>query len=220
MLNVSSWSIRNPIPAVMLFVLLTLTGLLGFQAMKVQQFPDIDLPTITVTASLPGAAPAQMETEVARKIENAVAALQGVKNLYTKVQDGVAMLTVEFRLGLVDVSSTGSARCRPASTRSAAFSARRSSTLPIGTICVSGRLRLVPMAGLCVSTWASVPNSESTATLGRASCAKAPPKPPASVASAASRRPARKTRRRHVCTVPIVMSNLPGPVPDVVAGRL
>ncbi|MBL8328123.1 MAG: efflux RND transporter permease subunit [Rubrivivax sp.] len=98
MLNVSSWSIRNPIPAVMLFVLLTLTGLLGFQAMKVQQFPDIDLPTITVTASLPGAAPAQMETEVARKIENAVAALQGVKNLYTKVQDGVAMLTVEFRL--------------------------------------------------------------------------------------------------------------------------
>jgi multidrug efflux pump subunit AcrB len=98
MLNVSSWSIRNPIPSVMLFVLLTLAGLLGFQAMKVQQFPDIDLPTITVTASLPGAAPAQMETEVARKIENAVAALQGVKNIYTKVQDGVTTVSVEFRL--------------------------------------------------------------------------------------------------------------------------
>ncbi len=98
MLNVSSWSIRNPIPAVMLFVLLTLAGLLGFQAMKVQQFPDIDLPTITVTASLPGAAPAQMETEVARKIENAVAALHGVKNIYTKVQDGVTTISVEFRL--------------------------------------------------------------------------------------------------------------------------
>jgi multidrug efflux pump subunit AcrB len=79
-------------------VLLTLAGLLGFQAMKVQQFPDIDLPTITVTASLPGAAPAQMETEVARKIENAVAALQGVKNIYTKVQDGVTTVSVEFRL--------------------------------------------------------------------------------------------------------------------------
>ena len=98
MINVSSWSIRNPIPAVMLFVLLTLGGLLGFQSMKVQQFPDIDLPTINVTANLPGAAPAQMETEVARRIENAVAAIPGVKNLYTKVQDGVAIVTVEFRL--------------------------------------------------------------------------------------------------------------------------
>ncbi len=97
-MNVSAWCIRNPIPSVMLFVMLTLAGLLGFQQMKVQQFPDIDLPTINVTASLPGTAPAQMETEVARKIENAVAAIQGVKNIYTKVQDGVAIVTVEFRL--------------------------------------------------------------------------------------------------------------------------
>ncbi len=97
-MNVSSWCIKNPIPAVMLFVMLTLAGLMGFKQMKVQQFPDIDLPTITVSASLPGTAPAQMETEVARKIENAVAAIQGVKNIYTKVQDGVATITVEFRL--------------------------------------------------------------------------------------------------------------------------
>jgi multidrug efflux pump subunit AcrB len=96
--NVSAWCIRNPIPSVMFFVLLTVAGLLGFRAMKIQQFPDIDLPTVVVSASLPGAAPAQMETEVARKIENAVASLQGVKNLYTKVQDGVAQVTVEFRL--------------------------------------------------------------------------------------------------------------------------
>jgi multidrug efflux pump subunit AcrB len=97
-MNVSAWSIRNPIPGVMLFVMLTVIGLMGFNAMKVQQFPDIDLPTITVSAALPGAAPAQLETEVARKIENAVSSLQGVKNIYTKVQDGVALVTVEFRL--------------------------------------------------------------------------------------------------------------------------
>ena len=97
-MNVSSWCIRNPIPAVMLFVLFTLAGVLGFSSMKVQQFPDIDLPTITINASLPGTAPAQMETEVARKLENAVASLQGLKNIYTKVQDGVASVTVEFRL--------------------------------------------------------------------------------------------------------------------------
>ncbi len=97
-MNVSSWSIRNPIPAVLLFVMLTLAGTMSFFGMKIQQFPDVDLPTVTVSASLPGAAPSQMETEVARKIENSVATLQGVKHIYTKVQDGTATVTVEFRL--------------------------------------------------------------------------------------------------------------------------
>jgi multidrug efflux pump subunit AcrB len=66
--------------------------------MKVQQFPDIDLPTVIVTASLPGAAPAQLETEVARKIENSIASIQGLKHIYTKLQDGTATITAEFRL--------------------------------------------------------------------------------------------------------------------------
>ena len=97
-MNVSAWSIRNPIPSVLLFIMLTLAGLMGFKYMKVQQFPDIDLPTVTVTASLPGASPAQLETEVARKIENSIATLQGLKHIYTKLQDGSATITAEFRL--------------------------------------------------------------------------------------------------------------------------
>ena len=97
-MNVSAWSIKNPIPAVMLFVLLTLAGLMSFNAMKVQQFPDLELPTVTVSANLPGAAPAQLETEVARKLENAIASLQGLKNIYTNVQDGSVTVTAEFRL--------------------------------------------------------------------------------------------------------------------------
>ena len=97
-MNVSAWSIKNPIAGVMLFVMLSFAGVLGFNAMKVQQFPDLDLPTITVLASLPGAAPAQMETEVARKIENSIATLEGLKHIYTKVQDGGVTITAEFRL--------------------------------------------------------------------------------------------------------------------------
>ena len=97
-MNVSSWSIRNPIPAILLFILLTLGGLMGFRAMTIQNFPDIDLPTVMVTAALPGAAPAQLETEVARKLENAVATLKGVKHIYTLVNDGSVTVTVEFRL--------------------------------------------------------------------------------------------------------------------------
>jgi len=98
MLNVSSWSIRNPTPAILLFIMLTLAGLLGFKAMKIQNFPDIDLPTVTITAALPGASPAQLETEVARKIENSIATVQGVKHVYTTLTDGTATLMVEFRL--------------------------------------------------------------------------------------------------------------------------
>jgi multidrug efflux pump subunit AcrB len=97
-MNVSAWSIRNPIPAILLFVLLTLAGVMAFRAMKIQNFPDIDLPTVTVTASLPGASPSQLETDVARKIENSLATVQGVRHLYTKVQDGTVTITTEFRL--------------------------------------------------------------------------------------------------------------------------
>ena len=97
-MNVSAWSIRNPIPSLVLFVLLSLAGLLAFKSMKVQNFPDLDLPTIIVTAALPGAAPGQMETEVARKIENAVVSVQGLKIIYTKVQDGAVTVTCEFRI--------------------------------------------------------------------------------------------------------------------------
>lgn len=97
-MNVSTWSIKNPIPAVMLFFLLTVAGLFSFSSMKIQQFPDIELPTVLVTASLPGASPSQLENDVARKIENSLATLQQLKHIYTKIQDGVVSITVEFNL--------------------------------------------------------------------------------------------------------------------------
>jgi len=97
-MNFSAWSIKNPIPAIMLFVLLSLGGLMSFTKMKVQDFPDIELPMVTVTAVLDGAAPAQLETEVARKLENSVSALQGVKHVYSNISDGVVSMTVEFVL--------------------------------------------------------------------------------------------------------------------------
>lgn len=97
-MNVSSWSIRNPIPAVLGFIMLTFMGVMAFKAMKIQLFPDIDLPMITVAASMPGASPDQMEVEVARKIENALASAQGLKHLYTQVKDGSAIVSAEFRL--------------------------------------------------------------------------------------------------------------------------
>lgn len=97
-MNFATWSIRNPIPSILLFVLLTLAGFWGFSRLPTQDLPDLDLPRITVTLSQPGAAPAQLETEVARKVEDSLATLNGLNHLQTTVTDGVVSIIVEFEL--------------------------------------------------------------------------------------------------------------------------
>ncbi|WP_434697777.1 efflux RND transporter permease subunit [Pseudomonas sp. Z1-14] len=97
-LNLSSWSIRNPTPSVLLFILLTFAGLMGFWKMKVQNFPDVDLPMVSVSAELPGASPAQLENDVARKLEDSLATVQGVKHIQSILTDGNAAISIEFHL--------------------------------------------------------------------------------------------------------------------------
>ena len=97
-LNVSSYSIKNPLVAILLFVLLTLGGIYGFMKMKVQQFPDIDLPAVVVTVTLPGAAPSQLENDIAKKIENKLTSIEGVSHIRTTLQTGAATIATEFNL--------------------------------------------------------------------------------------------------------------------------
>lgn len=97
-LNVSAYSIRNPLVAILLFILLTLGGIYGFMQMKVQQFPDIDFPGVVVTVTLPGAAPSQLENDVAKKIENKLASIEGIKHMRTTLQTGAATIAAEFVL--------------------------------------------------------------------------------------------------------------------------
>ncbi|WP_350562119.1 efflux RND transporter permease subunit [Psychrobacter sp. CAL346-MNA-CIBAN-0220] len=97
-LNVSAYSIKNPLVAILLFVLLTMGGLFGFRQMKVQQFPDIDLPAVVVTVTLPGAAPSQLENDIAKKIENKLTSITGIKHIRTTLQTGAATIATEFVL--------------------------------------------------------------------------------------------------------------------------
>ncbi len=98
-MNVSSWSIRHPSAVVLVFVLLAAAGVHGFAAMKVQDFPDIDLPIVTITAALPGASPTRLENDVARRLENAIATLQGLRHVDATLSDGLVAMTVEFHIG-------------------------------------------------------------------------------------------------------------------------
>ncbi|QDF97116.1 RND transporter [Azoarcus sp. DD4] len=97
-MNVSSWSIRNPVPAVLVFILLSVFGLIGFSKLQVQDFPDTDLPSVTISATLEGAAPSQLETEVARKIEDKLASLTELDHITTTITDGSVSITVSFTL--------------------------------------------------------------------------------------------------------------------------
>ncbi|MBK1714863.1 efflux RND transporter permease subunit [Rubrivivax gelatinosus] len=97
-MNVSSWSIRNPVPALLVFMLLSVFGVLGFRALQVQDFPDMDLPTIKIAASLEGAAPSQLETDVARKIEDKLASLTKLDHITTTITDGSVAISVSFEI--------------------------------------------------------------------------------------------------------------------------
>ncbi len=97
-LNISAWSIRRPVPAIVLFSVLTLLGLISFMTMPVTRFPNIDIPLISITVVQSGAAPAELESQVTREVEDAVANIPGVKHIMSTVTDGSSSTIIEFRL--------------------------------------------------------------------------------------------------------------------------
>lgn len=107
---ISSWSIRNPIPTIVLFLSLVIAGMWGFAQLRINNTPDIDLPTVTVSVSQPGAAPSEMEVQVAQVIENAVATLDGVEDVSTTLNEGSSTATVEFTLDTDPEEATNNVR--------------------------------------------------------------------------------------------------------------
>ena len=97
-MNLATWSVRNPIPNVLLFFFLTLAGIWGFNKLNIQNFPDLDYPAVVAVIEQPGAAPAQLETEVARKVEDSMASLPGLRHLRTNITEGRVAVTAEFVL--------------------------------------------------------------------------------------------------------------------------
>ena len=97
-MNFSAWAIRNPVAPILAFVMLMVLGYQAFFALPITRFPNIDVPFMLVSASQPGAAPAEMETQVTKVIEDAVAGISGVKNVTSNISDGVSVSMIEFRM--------------------------------------------------------------------------------------------------------------------------
>jgi len=97
--NISSWCIRNPVPPLVLFIALSLAGIMSFARMEVQNDPDIDFPAAMVIISQPGAAPSEMETQITQRVEAAVRSLQGIDELNSTITEGRSQTLVQFAIG-------------------------------------------------------------------------------------------------------------------------
>src|SRR5579863_3451690 len=102
-LNVSAWSIRKPIPAIVAFVVLTILGLVSFRTMSITRFPNIDIPIVQVLITQSGAAPSELESQVTKKVEDAVASVSGVWHIASTVTDGSSSTIIQFTVGSVDI---------------------------------------------------------------------------------------------------------------------
>jgi multidrug efflux pump subunit AcrB len=97
--NISAWSIRNPVVPIVLFVALTIAGIVSFMNMDVQNEPDIEFPVVVVSISQPGAAPTEITTQITQKIESAIRSVQGVRNINATSSEGNTTVSVEFEIG-------------------------------------------------------------------------------------------------------------------------
>ncbi len=96
--NISAWSIRRPVPALVLFMVLMVLGYVSFKQLPVTRFPNIDVPIVQVRVSQAGAAPSELETQVTKKVEDAIAGTTGVKHITSTVTEGLSTTVIEFRL--------------------------------------------------------------------------------------------------------------------------
>ena len=97
--NISAWAIRNPVPPIVLFLFLTIAGLLSFNRMDVNNNPDIDFPVVWISISQPGAAPSELETQITQKVESAVRSLQGIDEINSNVTEGQSTTVVQLAIG-------------------------------------------------------------------------------------------------------------------------
>lgn len=97
-LNISAWSIRHPLPSVVFSIILLVLGWTSFVKLAVTRLPSADIPVISVAVSQFGAAPAELESQVTKTIEDAVSGVEGVRHITSQITDGLSLTTIQFAL--------------------------------------------------------------------------------------------------------------------------
>lgn len=97
-LNISAWSIRNPLPSIVFSIILLVLGWVSFNKLAVTRLPSADIPVISVAVSQFGAAPSELESQVTKTIEDGVSGVEGVRHISSSITDGLSVTTVQFAL--------------------------------------------------------------------------------------------------------------------------
>ncbi len=97
--RISAWSIKNPIPVAVLFIALVLAGIASYLMLPIKQYPNVSFPLVAVTITQSGAAAGEMETQITRPVEDAVAGISNVKSIRSSVVQGVSTTSIEFEIG-------------------------------------------------------------------------------------------------------------------------
>jgi hydrophobe/amphiphile efflux-1 (HAE1) family protein len=97
-MNISAWSIRNPLPSIVFSIILLVLGWVSFTKLAVTRLPSADIPVISVAVSQFGAAPAELESQVTKTIEDGVSGVEGVRHISSSITDGLSLTTIQFAL--------------------------------------------------------------------------------------------------------------------------
>jgi multidrug efflux pump subunit AcrB len=97
-LNISAWSIRHPLPSIVFSIILLVLGWVSFTKLAVTRLPSADIPVISVAVSQFGAAPAELESQVTKTIEDGVSGVEGVRHISSSITDGLSLTTIQFAL--------------------------------------------------------------------------------------------------------------------------
>src|SRR6202166_1073977 len=99
MRNISAWAIRHPVTPIVLFVVLFFLGIVAFIRLPINLDPDVSFPAVNVNVSQPGAAPTEMETQIAQKVEGSISSIGNVRNITTFIVEGQVSIFVLFEIG-------------------------------------------------------------------------------------------------------------------------
>jgi HAE1 family hydrophobic/amphiphilic exporter-1 len=97
--RVSAWAIRNPVPVAIMFIALAVAGLTAFARLPVKHYPNITFPAVEVVVTQNGAAPAEMENQITRPVEDSLSGISYVKHIVSTVSLGQSQTMIEFELG-------------------------------------------------------------------------------------------------------------------------
>ena len=97
--HVSAWSIKNPVPTIVIFLILSVLGIVSFLNLGIDNSPNIDIPIVIVDVTQRGAGSAELETQVTKKIEDAVAGLDNIDQISSTITDGSSNTVINFDLG-------------------------------------------------------------------------------------------------------------------------